>query len=136
VNVTRHPLKSDGAWVELRDVEDLRAKDRRAVDAVISAQISVDLDGNVNAGPELVAAIKDAAPDAVIAAMVSSWEIPYLPEARIPRLDPDNLGELKLDDYDRLKELTEPAMRLLMPRSSENVDDYQDPQSPSGPASD
>lgn len=133
--MTRHVLKTDGAWVELRDVEDLRARDRKKVDAIISAQIIVDLDGNVTAGPELVSAIKDATPDAVAAALVSSWEIPYLPDAPLPRLDVDILGELKLPDYDRLLELTQPAMAILMPGDSKNVDDYQDPTSPSGPAS-
>jgi hypothetical protein len=133
--MTRHVLKTDGAWVDLRDVEDLRARDRKKVDAIISAQITVDLDGNVTTGPELVSAIKDAAPDAVAAALISSWEIPYLPDAQLPRLDAEILGELKLDDYDRLMELIEPAMSLLMPHSSSNVDDHQDPTSPSEPAS-
>lgn len=133
--MTRHVLKTDGAWVELRDVEDLRAKDRKAIDAVITAQIHVDLDGNVEAGPELVEAIKNAAPEAVAAQLISSWEIPYLPDLRIPRLDPDALGELKLADYDRLMELIEPALKLLMPNSSRNVDDHGDPASPSEPAS-
>lgn len=132
--MTRHVLKTDGAWVELRDVEDLRARDRKKVDAIISAQIIVDLDGNVTAGPELVSAIKDATPDAVAAALVSSWEIPYLPDAPLPRLDVDILGELKLPDYDRLLELTQPAMAILMPGDSKSVDDYQDPTSPSEPA--
>src|SRR5690606_30763981 len=133
--MTRHVLKTDGAWVELRDIEDLRAKDRRAIDAIITAQIHIDLDGNVEAGPELVEAIKNAAPEAVATQLISSWEIPYLPDARIPRLDSDALGELKLADYDRLMELIEPALKLLMPNSSRNVDDHGDPASPSEPAS-
>src|SRR5690606_9184332 len=91
-----------------------------------------DLDGNVEAGPELVEAIKNAGPEAVPAQLVSSWEIPYLPDLRIPRLDPDAHGELKLAANDRLMELIEPALKLLMPNSSPNVDD---PASPSEPAS-
>lgn len=131
----RHDLVTEGAWVELRDVEDLRARDRKKVDAIISAQILVDLDGNVTAGPELVSAIKDATPDAVAAALVSSWEIPYLPDAPLPRLDADVLGELLLADYDRLLELTQPAMAILMPGDSRDPSEHADPQSPSGPAS-
>lgn len=133
--MTRHSLKSDGAWVELRDVEDLRQRDRKKVNAIVMSAISVDLDGNVAAGPEMVSLIQEAAPDAVIELLVSGWEIPYLPDAKLPKLDPDVLGELKLDDYDRLLELVTPAQDLLMPHASNNVDDYQDPASPSEPAS-
>ena len=134
--MTRHALKSDGAWVELRDVEDLRARDRKKVNAIVMSAVSVDLDGNVSTGPEMVSLIQEAAPDAVIGLLVAGWEIPYLPDAKLPKLDADVLGELKLDDYDRLLELVGPAQALLMPHSSSNVDDFEDPQSPSGPASD
>jgi PAS domain-containing protein len=133
--MTRHVLKTDGAWVELRDVEDLRGRDRKAVNAIVMAAIQIDDDGNVIPGSESVSQIVDAAPEAVAAQLISSWEIPYLPDALIPRLEPENLGELKLEDYDRLRELIDPAVTLLMPRSSKDPSDYDDPTSPSGPAS-
>lgn len=131
----RHDLVTDGAWVELRDVEDLRAKDRKKVNAIVMSAVSVDLDGEVTTGPEMVSLIMEAAPDAVIGLLVAAWGIPYLPDAQLPCLDVDALGELKLDDYDRLKELVAPAQALLMPHSSNNVDDHADPRSPSEPAS-
>lgn len=131
----RHDLVTEGAWVELRDVEDLRAKDRKKVTAIVMSAVSVDLDGEVTTGPEMVSLIMEAAPDAVIGLLVAAWEIPYLPDAQLPCLDVDALGELKLDDYDRLKELVAPAQALLMPHSSNNVDDHADPRSPSEPVS-
>lgn len=131
----RHDLVTEGAWVELRDVEDLRAKDRKKVNAIVMSAVSVDLDGEVTTGPEMVSLIMEAAPDAVIGLLVAAWEIPYLPDAQLPCLDVDALGELKLDDYDRLKELVAPAQALLMPHSSNNVDDHADPRSPSEPVS-
>lgn len=133
---TRHPLKSSGAWVELRDVEDLRARDRKAVSKIVMSAITFDLDsGEVTAGPDAATRIVDETPDAVAAQLITSWEIPYLPDARIPRLEPEMLDELLIEDYDRLRELVEPAVALLMPHGSNNVDDHADPQSPSEPAS-
>ena len=133
--MTRHVLKTEGAWVDLREVEDLRARDRKAVEAVVYSSVDFDIEsGGVTANERTIAQISSAAPDAVAAALIFSWEIPYLPDARIPRLDPEILGELRLDDYDRLMELVEPAQKLLMPRGSSDVDDHADPQSPSGPA--
>jgi hypothetical protein len=133
---TRHALKSDGAWVELRDVEDLRARDRKKVDALLMGQVSADLDGNVSVDRGAVRAIISEVPEAVAALLVAAWEIPYLPDAKLPSIDAEALDDLRLDDYNRLLELAEPAIRLFMPSSSRNVDDHADPASPSGPASD
>jgi hypothetical protein len=134
--MTRHSLKSDGAWVELRDVEDLRARDKKKVDAVLTGQISADLDGNVTVDRGAVAAVMSGVPDMVATLLVSAWEIPYNPDAKLPSIDPESLEDLRLVDYDRLMELIEPAVRLFMPGRSDNVDDHTDPASPSEPASD
>lgn len=134
--MTRHTLKSDGAWVELRDVEDLRAKDRKAVEAAIMENVEVDLDtGRIAAGKGAIAQIMNGAPDAVARQLIAAWEIPYAPDAQIPRLDPEALDELRLDDHRMLMELLEPAVALLMPGRSNNPDDHNDPASPSEPAS-
>jgi hypothetical protein len=135
--MTRHTLKSDGAWVELRDVEDLRAKDRKAVEAAVMSAIEVDLDtGRIAAGKGAIQQIMNGAPDAIAARLIVGWELPYLPDAPLPSQDPEQLGELRLDDYRRLMELIDPAVALLMPGRSNNPDDYDNPASPSGPASD
>jgi hypothetical protein len=132
----RHILKSDGAWVELRDVEDLRARDRKAVEAIVMGAIEVDMDtGRIAAGRGAVAQIMNGAPDAVATQLITAWEIPYAPDLQLPRLDAEALGELRLDDYRRLMELVEPAVVLLMPGRSNNPDDHADPSSPSEPAS-
>jgi hypothetical protein len=132
----RHVLKTDGAWVELRDVEDLRARDRKKVDAVVMSALTVDMEtGAIAANPGALEKVASGTNEAIAAVLISSWEIPYLPDAQLPCIDPDVLGELRLPDYDRLIELIEPAAALLNPRSSSNPDDYDDPQSPSEPAS-
>lgn len=132
----RHVLKTDGAWVELREVEDLRAKDRKKVEAVIMDAITFDMEtGAITPGPGALERITNGTGEAVAERLISSWEIPYLPDAPLPLLNPEILGELTLADYDRLMELIQPAVNVLNPRSSRNVDDHADPTSPSAPVS-
>lgn len=134
--MTRHVLKTDGAWVELRDIEDLRARDRKAVEAIIMENVEVDMEtGRIAAGKGAISQIVNGAPDAVAERLISAWEIPYAPGVQIPSLDREALGELRLDDHRRLMELIEPAVALLMPGRSNNPDDHTDPASPSGPVS-
>lgn len=133
--MTQHSLKSDGAWVELRDVEDLRAKDAKAVENAVMSAIEVDIDtGRVAAGKGAISQIVNGAPEAVAVQLVVAWYIPYLPDAPLPRLNPEILGELSLADHRRLMELIEPAVAMLMPGRSNNPDDHNKPASPSEPA--
>lgn len=135
--MTRHVLKTDGAWVELRDVEDLRARDRKAVENAVMSAVEVDMDtGRIAAGKGAIQQIINGAPDAVAERLIVGWEIPYMPDAPLPSMDPEQLGELRLDDHRRLMELIEPAVALLMPGRSNNPDDHDNPASPSEPASD
>ena len=134
---TRHVLKTDGAWVELRDVEDLRARDRKKVEAVIMNAITFDAEtGSIAAGPGALEQITNGTGEAVAMRLISAWEIPYIADAQLPLVDPDVLGELKLPDYDRLIELLQPAIDVLNPRSARDPSDHADPVSPSEPASD
>lgn len=133
--MTRHVLKTSGAWVEMRDVEDLRARDRKKIDALMARQVTVDVEGDVSVDRGAVFAIMRGIPEAVAALLVSAWEIPYAPDAQLPSIDPEVLDDLRLDDYNRLLELAEPAVKLFMPGRSNNPDDHTDPASPSGPAS-
>ena len=133
---TRHVLKSDGAWVELRDVDDLRARDKKRVVAAVTELVKVDVEsGSVGTGPDVIRRIVQDITDVVAGLLVTAWEIPYLPDARLPSIDAESLDDLRLDDYARLQELVEPVVSLLMPGSSNNVDDHEKPESPSGPDS-
>jgi hypothetical protein len=133
----RHVLKSDGAWVELRDLLDVRARDRKKVMAVMTSAIRItdfttgEMDADTTA---VMQAYESGIPEAVAAMLITAWEIPYAPDAKLPHIDVDSLGDLRLDDYDRLMEIIKPAMDLLMPKSV-SPDDYADPTSPSEPAS-
>ena len=134
----RHVLKSDGAWVEFRDLLDLRARDRKKINAVLTSGVGFDMDTErptISDPARVMEAYQSDIPEAIAAVLISTWEIPYLPDARIPSIDRDVLGELRLEDYDRLIELIEPARALLMPSDSTDPSGYDDPQSPSEPAS-
>jgi hypothetical protein len=137
---TRHALKSDGAWVELRDIDDLRKRDRKKVDALINGavEIEVDEDGEVTTTPSkgAVLSIMNGVPDVVATLLITAWELPYAPDAQLPSIDPEALDELRLDDHARLMELVDPVVALFMPGRSNNPDDYEKPASPSEPASD
>ena len=136
LDTTRHVLKSDGAWVELRDLLDVRARDRRKVTAAMTAGVSVDIEtGRIAAdSARVMQAFETDAPEAVAALLITAWEIPYMPDAKLPSIDPESVGELRLDDYDRLMEIIKPAVSLLLARRP-SPDDHADPTSPSVPAS-
>jgi hypothetical protein len=133
----RHILKSDGAWVELRDLLDVRARDRKKVMAIMTSAIRITdfTTGEMDADTtQVMQAYESGIPEAVAALLITAWEIPYAPDAKLPSIDVESLGDLRLDDYDRLMEIIQPAMDLLMPKPV-SPDDYADPTSPSEPAS-
>lgn len=129
-----HDLSTEGACVQLRDVSDVRARDRKATLRALSKFVTLDENGDITESSfdpgNLITAASDIA-EAVASMLLVGWDIPYLNVA--PSLDA--IGDLKTDDYDRLLELVEPAVRLFLPSSSNNVDDHGDEQSPSVPAS-
>lgn len=139
--ITRHSLKSDGAWVDLRDVSLVRASERKA--AMNKAYEAARHAGGAEPSIEGIIAVIGATTDfaeIVAAALLVKWFVPYLNEAPTD-LDRRNLtgtvaqiNDLTGDDYDRLLELIAPAAEVLMPRVS-TPDDVDDPSSPSEPAS-
>lgn len=134
----RHPLVTSGAWVDLRDVTDLRHRDRRLVRAAIAAHIVIDLDTGRPATPTGAAAVQvgDDMLEAAAAAIVSTWHIPYLPDARLPRIDVDVLGDLRPGDYDALIDFARPALAVLQGDDTPvTPDDHARSDSPSVPAS-
>jgi len=142
--ITRHVLKSDGAWVDLRDVSLVRAGERKQAMnlAFTAARLSGGSDAEPSIGTliDMLGATTDFA-ETCAAAVLVKWFVPYLNEAPV-ELDRRNLAgtvaqinDLTGDDYDRLMELAGPAAAALMPRVS-TPDDVDNPSSPSAPASD
>lgn len=143
--ITRHVLKSDGAWVDLRDVSLVRAGERKAA---MNLAFTAARHGAGSDDPslenliEMIGATTDFA-ETCAAAVLVKWFVPELHEDTGPQaIDRSNLAAtvaqintLPIDDYDRLMELIGPAAEALMPRVS-TPDDVDKPESPSEPASD
>lgn len=143
--ITRHVLKSDGAWVDLRDVSLVRAGERKqAMNKAFEAARhgGSDAEPSVENVIKMLGATTDFA-EIVAATLIVKWFVPELHEDSGPQsLDRRDLAgtvaqinDLTTDDYDRLMELIGPAAETLMPRIS-TPDDVDDPSSPSEPASD
>lgn len=114
------PLPS-GGWVVLRDPMELRGRDRRAVQQAI-----VDPDRKIAAALDIT--------DGCICMLVESWSLPYLPNAPLPRDNPDVLGELTIPDQVELEKAVEPALKVLFPKEV-TIDDAGVAGSPTRPAS-
>jgi uncharacterized membrane-anchored protein len=144
--ITRHVLKSDGAWVDLRDPSLIRAGERKAAmaKAYAAARASGGRDTEEGISMENLIEIIEASTEfaeIVAASIIAKWFIPELHEAGPVIPDRRNLAatvadmqDLTSDDYDRLLELATPAIDLLRPRGI-TPDDVDDPASPSEPAS-
>jgi hypothetical protein len=134
---SKHDLPS-GGWVELRDPNWLRARDRQALMRKIVPEDNDQRD-KLTLGFEAV--------NEIAALMITGWSLPYEPEPvvaedgtetprpwTLPKNDVSILDELLAPDAMKLEELLEPARAVLMP-SKPSPDDVDDPASPSGPAS-
>lgn len=139
--ITRHVLKSDGAWVDLRDVSLVRAGERKA--AMAKAYEGARAGGEEEPSMDNLIKMVEASTEfveIVCATLIVRWFVPDLHEAPV---SPDRrnlsalvaeINDLTTADYDRLVELAEPAVAALMPRGI-TPDDVDDPASPSEPAS-
>ena len=133
----RHNLPS-GGWVELRDHNYLRAKDRNAVIRKVQGGRDLglsDIDNGFHSIQE------------IIAMMVTAWSLPYEPDPYVaedgtetprpwvlPAKDPSIVDELYAPDMQELEELIQPALQVINPKKP-SPDDTDDPESPSGPLS-
>lgn len=132
---TRHDLPS-GGWVELRNHNYLRGRDRKALMRKLNPSAD-DERPAIDRGFEAI--------DILTAMMITGWYLPYEPEpadngdgtttARqwvSPAEDPTILDELMAPDSAALEKLLAPARAVLMP-SAPSPDQSGDPKSPSGP---
>lgn len=115
-----------GAWVELRDPEDLESRD---LDEAMKDLPRPDTDKPFPFSTQLTYQI--------MLVMITDWNVPYLPDPQaLPIAKPEQLRRLKIADRRALEKALEPARELLFPKAPEPSDDQlEDPGSPSMPAS-
>jgi hypothetical protein len=115
----RHELAS-GAWVEVRPIQDLKAKDKFAVSAAVKMLIPVNEDGepDVSDGVALGGAMQTRAFNAVIARVVLAWSFglpkPVYEFEQVT--NEDSIGELPLGDFNEIEALLAPYQAKLRQR--------------------
>lgn len=132
---TKHQLPS-GGWVELRNHNYLRGRDRKALMRKLNPTVG-------DTRPALEQGLE--AQDILTSLMIVAWELPYQPEPidngdgtttakpwTLPINDPSILDELLAPDSAELEKLLAPARAVLMPKAP-SPDQSDDPASPSGP---
>jgi len=129
-----------GGWVEMKDPNFLRGKDRdaliRQLNGGKNGKIDVDdPDATMEAGLRTVKIMAGI--------MITAWHLPYQPDpaddgaARdwvLPSVDYTIMGELLAGDVATIEEELKVAQRILMPQKP-SPDQHADPESPSGPES-
>jgi hypothetical protein len=139
--ITKHNLPTKGAWVKLRGYDDLRAKHRkRALAGRLGALQFDPTTGKTQAFTAQVAVVTMlTASEDVAAMLITDWHIPYFSaeQQQLPVEDhPELVEELRIEDSNRLLELTEPIRRkLLEDKKPVDPSDFADPDSPSRPES-
>ncbi|MBM9509994.1 hypothetical protein [Actinacidiphila acididurans] len=125
----RHPLATEGAWVELRDVDELRAGDQMDIQGAMDDEESVN-----RRAVQMY--------NGLITALVMSWSLPLPIPSQAPDT-PQSAGSLRLmgiKDYAALKRLVAPAVEVVFPadpepKTAEALETAKaDPGSPTGDA--
>lgn len=111
-----------GGYIQLRALEDLRAKHRKAIAATIPDYRMRPLD--ILTMQQKVAEV-----------MILDWHLPYQPDAPLPSVQPDILDELSMRDENLLNKHLEPVLELVNPATVDPAD-HADPDSPTEPAGD
>jgi hypothetical protein len=152
-----------GGWVDVRDLSSLRARDQKRLMRSMNFD---DQEDKVASGLDMT--------DALIALLVTDWEIPYardidpdrardgralaavaalgagrmdlLPESGaepaavdlskfvLPSEDISVIDDLQVPDYGVLNRIAQDAMKVMFPKRPD-PSDYEDPTSPTAPAS-
>lgn len=129
-NPLRHDLPS-GGWVELRDLDGLKARDHKAILRGIG---ETDLTKVMSFGVDMT--------DGLMSVMVTAWSLPYGPDWAIPSLclmrdpitgTPVVLDDMTAADYATLETLVLPAQKILFPAKADPTD-AENPASPTAPA--
>lgn len=115
-----------GAWVELRDPEDLESRD---LDEAMKDLSRPDPDKPFPFSTQLTYQI--------MLVMITDWNVPYLADPQaLPIAKPEQLRRLKIADRRALEKALEPARALLFPKEPDNSDEQlADKASPTMPVS-
>ena len=111
-----------GGSVTLRDAEDFTYGDIRRMRETVAGDGGYD---NL-----AVAALRLR--DEVAKALVTAWDLPYLPDAGLPKDDPAVFDRLKPRDADKILDAAREVQDVLFPRAA-TPDDSDKPGSPTGP---
>lgn len=101
-----------GATVTLKDPSTLRVKDRKKIMHVTDETTGGDLSKAM------------ALTDAFLAMLIEDWSFDLL----IPSIKIDTLGELTMNDYDTLVDLTQYAQQSLFPKLGQSEETEKDPK--------
>ncbi|MEE1838077.1 hypothetical protein [Streptomyces sp. SP17KL33] len=114
----RHPLATEGSWVQLRDPRTLKSGDKRRVLRAIR--------GGDETGEVALSML-----DAIAVVAIESWSL-TLP---VPAQDAAVLDLMEIADYDRLSDLLGPTQEALFPASVEATPEQaEDEKSPTEPS--
>lgn len=129
-----------GGWVEMKDPNFLRGKDRDALIRQLNGGKNGAIDVN---DPDATMESGLRAVKIMAGIMVTSWYLPYDPDPAddgtdrvwvLPSADYTIMGELLAGDVAVIEEELKTAQRVLMPQKP-SVDQHADLESPSGPES-
>jgi hypothetical protein len=115
----RHDLTS-GAWVEMRPLQDLKAKDKFAVGAAVRMLIPFNDEGepDLKGGMTLGGSMQTRSLNAVLARVVTAWsyELPKPVFEYEQITSEDSIDELPLDDFNEIEDLLAPYLAKLRKR--------------------
>jgi hypothetical protein len=100
---------NDGAWADVRDIAELRNKDRKMVNK--SVNFHVDDAGK----PIFAGSMEDDMMDALLRRLVTQWSFPMPLPVDDPGTEdkPGSLDKLTLADYDKLSAAVAEHMKLM-----------------------
>lgn len=129
-----------GGWVEMKDPNWLRGKDRDALIRKLNGGENAPVDAK---DPDATMVAGFRAVKIMAGIMITGWHLPYEPEpaedgtARpwvLPSVDYTIMDELFAPDVVMIEEELKVAQRILMPQKP-SPDQHADPESPSTPES-
>lgn len=108
-----------GGWADVKEWDQVRGV-KRAIRGVQDSDMRLGERAN-------------AAHTALMAKIVTAWELPYLPGAPLPSEDPAVVDDLDDDDNDALEKHLEQVWERIQGKPV-TPDDVDDPASPTAPA--